>query len=286
MHDTTELFCFVYDFCSVFELWWHKQLVCCGVIKRNRPCKIHLCEIVTLMIMYHESGMKCFKSFYFHVLKHHSRDFNLVCYDRFVALVKRALPVIVMLLYALMGEHTFIKFVDSTPYRVCKYSRRFQHRVFKGLAASSKNSLGWFYGLKLHFVFNAYGEIIRLAITPANVDDRVELKQMAKGLFGKLFGDRSYLGAALFRELFEDGLQLITRLRRNMKNILMSTHDKLCLGKRMVVESIFSSIKSCGTFEHSRHRNVANAFCHIFTALISYQLRELKPTLLAQHTLT
>ena len=45
----------------------------------------------------------------------------------------------------------------------------------------------------------------------------------------------------------------------------------------MTIESIFSSIKSCGTFEHSRHRNVINAFVHILCALIAYQLRPIKP---------
>ncbi|MBP9682946.1 MAG: transposase, partial [Bacteriovorax sp.] len=89
-----------------------------------------------------------------------------------------------------------------------------------------------------------------------------------------------YIGAELFKDLFSQGLHLITKIKRNMKNILMDVTDKIWLKKRMIVESIFSSIKSCGTFEHSRHRSVQNAFCHIFSGLIFYQLRLIKPSFL------
>ncbi len=157
-------------------------------------------------------------------------------------------------------------------------ARKCSHKVFEGLAALSKNSLGWFYGLKLHFLFNDKGEIVRLSITPANVDDRKGLKGLLGGLMGKLFADRGYRGKDFFEELWNQGLQVINRIRKNMKNKLMPLWDRFYLDKRMTVESIFSSIKSCGTFEHSRHRNAINAFCHIFCALIAYQLRPLKPT--------
>lgn len=59
-------------------------------------------------------------------------------------------------------------FADSTPYAVCRAIRRYSHKVFEGLAALSKNSIGWFYALKLHFLFNDKGEIMRLSITPTD----------------------------------------------------------------------------------------------------------------------
>ena len=67
-----------------------------------------------------------------------------------------------MFFATLKGEVTDILFADSTPYSVCKTARRFGHKVFKGIAALSKNSVAWFFGLKLHFVFNDKGEIVRL----------------------------------------------------------------------------------------------------------------------------
>lgn len=280
MIDYDVLFCFVDDFSKAFVGWWQKMLLQGDGErkKRNRATRLHLSEIITIMLAYHESGYRCFKDYYGFVMFHHRKEFpNLVSYDRFVALMKRAFGIVMMMFAALRGKPTHIMFADSTPYAVCKVVRRYGHKVFEGLAALSKNSIGWFYGLKLHFLFNDQGKILRLSITPANVDDRKGLKGLLAGLLGKIFGDRGYLGKDFFEELWQEGIQMITRIRKNMKNKLMPLWDRFYLDKRMTVESIFSSIKSCGTFEHSRHRNVVNAFCHIFCALIAYQLRPLKP---------
>lgn len=279
MIDYAVLFCFVDDFCKAFTGWWRKTLLeGCGEKKRrNRATQLHLSEIITIMIGYHESGYRCFKDYYRYVFYYHRADFpKLVSYDRFVALMKRTFGVVMMLFAALRGEPTEIMFADSTPYAVCKAIRRYSHKVFDGFAELSKNSIGWFYGLKLHFLFNAKGEIVKFSITPGNVDDRKGLKGMLQGLMEKIFADRGYLGKQFFEDLWQEGIHLVTRVRKNMKNKLMPLWDRFYLDKRMTIETIFSSIKSCGTFEHSRHRNVTNAFCHILTALIAYQLRPLK----------
>ncbi len=278
MLDFTETFYFIHDFCKAFEKWWEGKLLTYGLRKRKRRCKLHLSEIITILIEYHRSGFRCFKDYYFHVMHYHRKDFHsLISYDRFVALVKRALPAIMILFDCLKGEITDILFTDATPYKVCHHKRGYCHKVFGDLACKSKSTMGWFYGLKLHFIFNKYGEIVRVLVTPANLDDRKGLRFMTKDLVAKIFADRGYLGKDFFKELFERGVEVVTGIKKNMKNILMSLWDKFYLRKRGNVETIFSSIKSCGTFEHSRHRNVENAFCHIFSALISYQLRPTKP---------
>lgn len=281
MLDFTETFYFIHDFCKGFERWWEEKLLTYGLRKRRRRSKLHLSEIITILIDYHRSGFKCFKDYYGHVMYYHRKDFtNLISYDRFVALVKRALPAIRILFDSLKGEITDILFADSTPYKVCHHKRGYYHRVFGNLACKSKSTMGWFYGLKLHFIFNKYGEIVRVLVTPANMDDRKGLKFMTKGLIAKIFADRGYLGKDFFKELFERGVEVVTGIKKNMKNMLMGLWDKVILKKRGTLETIFSSIKSCGIFEHSRHRNVENAFCHIFTALISYQLKPIKPAFL------
>ena len=278
MIDYAHLFCFTDDFLKYFHTWFQKLLLASGTKKRNRATKLHISEIITILLSYPESGFRCFKDYYAYVSFYHRGEFpNLVSYDRFVALIKRCFPIVVMFFAVLRGDITEISFADSTPYAVCKTIRRFSHKVFKGIAALSKNSVGWFFGLKLHFVFNDKGEIARLSITPANVDDRKGLKGLIQGLTGKIFADRGYIGKEFFEDLWKEGIHIVIRIKKNMKNKLMSLWDRFYLDKRMTVESIFSSIKSCGTFEHSRHRNVINAFVHILCVLISYQLRPVKP---------
>jgi len=128
-------------------------------------------------------------------------------------------------------------------------------------------------------IFNTHGEIVRLAITPGNINDKTPVLDMAKGITAKLIGDKGYLSRKLFQQLFENGVTLITKTKKNMKNILMDTADKLMLMKRYFIETIFSSLKSLNTLIHHRHRSPINALAHLIAGLINYQLRTDKPSL-------
>ncbi|AFC72336.1 transposase [Rickettsia rhipicephali str. 3-7-female6-CWPP] len=102
---------------------------------------------------------------------------------------------------------------------------------------------------------------------------------MIKNLFGKIFGDRDYISQKLFQQLLEQGVFIVTRVKKNMKNKLMSMLDKILLLKRSLIESVFSKIKLLSKFEHSRHRSVTNAFVHMIAALINYQMSDNKPSI-------
>ena len=92
--------------------------------------------------------------------------------------------------------------------------------------------MGWFYGFKLHLVVNECGELLGVRLTPGNIDDRKPVPKLAQRLFGKLFGDKGYLSQPLFDQLLARGVQLITLLRKNMKNRLIPLADRLLARKR------------------------------------------------------
>ncbi len=278
--DYDKLFYFVDNFCKGFEPWYKKQLLSDHSIKRRREGHLTLSEILTILIAYHQSGMACFKYFYLDLCRYYRHLFpKLVHYDRFIALIKKAFPALVCLLKSLAGEITEYLFIDSTPMAVCHNLREKRYKVFKGLAAKGKTSTGWFFGLKIHLIFNTHGEIVRLAITPGNVNDKTPVTEMVKGITAKLIGDKGYLSRNLFQQLFESGVTLINKIKKNMKNILMNVLDKLMLMKRSFIETIFSSLKSLHTLIHHRHRNPINAFAHLIAGLINYQIRDDKPSL-------
>ena len=58
-----------------------------------------------------------------------------------------------------------------------------------------------------------------------------------KNLGSKIYNspDKGYIGQDLFKTLWQRGLHLITGIRRNMKNYLMSMADKIMLRKRFVI---------------------------------------------------
>jgi hypothetical protein len=151
--------------------------------------------------------------------------------------------------------------------------------VFKGIAEVGKSTMGWFYGFKLHIVINDKGEVLNFAITQANVDDREPLKNESflKAVFGKLFADKGYISEKLTKILFVGDIHLITNIRNNMKNSLMTMNDKIMLRKRSVIETINDELKNICQLEHSRHRSFANFISNIVVGLIAYSFLKSPP---------
>jgi hypothetical protein len=148
--------------------------------------------------------------------------------------------------------------------------------VFKAYAGRGKSSTGWFYGFKLHPVINDCREICSFCLTPGNVD---VIDRLCREVKGKLFGDRGYICRELFECLYEQGIPLITRLRKNMKNVLTGMSDKLLLRKRAVIESVNDFLKNICQVEHGRHRGPVNFPVNLLAALSAYSFLPHKPSI-------
>ena len=237
---------------------------------------------MVIMILFHGSGYRCLKHFYLeHVTKHLRHLFpQLVSYNRFVELEKEvAIPLALFIKKVLLGKCTGISFVDSTPLRVCRNQRIHIHRTFRGIAQRGKCSMGWFFGFKLHLICNEMGELLNFVITPGDIDDRqpLEHKAFVEFLYGKLVGDKGYIGKELFQRLFVDGIQLITKLKSNMKGAIMSMSDRLLTRKRAIIETINDELKNIAQVEHSRHRSFDNFIVNMLGALAAYCFFPKKP---------
>jgi len=221
---------------------------------------------MTIILLFHHSGYRCFKWYYQRYVCVHMRTYfpTPVSYNRFVELMSYALlPLLVYTCGFRRGRCTSIGFVDSTVVKVCHNRRIYGHNVFKICVARGKSSTGWFYGFKLPIVINDRGEICSFCLTPGNIDDRNidVIKVLCRELSGKRFGDRGYISPELFERLYEQGVQLITKLRKNilrknMKHKVMDMKDKLLLCKRAVIESENDFLKNICQVEHSRHRSI------------------------------
>jgi len=116
------------------------------------------------------------------------------------------------------------------------------------------------------------GELLSFMVTPGNVDDREPLKNktLVEQLFGKLVGDKGYISKDIFSKLFVDGIQLITKLRNNMKGQIMTLGDKILLRKRAIIETINDELKNIAQIEHSRHRSVTGFTVNLMAGLAAY----------------
>lgn len=277
-----ELFCAVDDFCQAFEPKWQQLLIGDGVRRRRRESQLCLSERMTILIRFHQSGYRTFKQYYEeHVCIYLRQEFPaLVSYARFVELMPQTLVPLMVYLHHCFGRCSGISFVDATALAVCRNQRIAQHKVFAGIAARGKTSMGWFYGFKLHLVANDRGELLACQLSPGNLDDRKPVPMLAQRLFGKLFGDKGYLSQKLVAQLLEnDKVHLVTFARANMKGNLLHQGDALLLRKRAIMESINDQLKNISQIEHSRHRSPLNFVVNLFAGLIAYCLQSKKPSL-------
>ena len=279
--DIVTVFCEIDDFCLAFEPIFRQKLIADKVRQRNRLMKMQLSEVMTITVYFHSSGYRNFKTYYLeYVQKTLNKEFpNLVSYNRFVELMSEVAMPLAVYLETRKGEGSGISFVDSTSIAVCHNRRIHSNRVFKGFAKRGKTSVGWFYGFKLHVVINHLGELLGIRLTPGNVDDRKPVPSLVKNLWGSLYGDKGYLSKQLTEVLDGQGLQLITKVRKNMKEKLLPVFDKLMLRKRAVIESVFDQLKNISQIEHSRHRSAANFLVNVLAGLTAYTFREKKPSL-------
>ena len=273
------IFCEMDDFCKFLSKELEVNFLESSKMAGRKP-KLTWSEILTITVYYQYSGFKNFKTYYNCYVKIHLKSaFNdLPSYNRFVELMQNAaLPLFLFFKLKASSDCTGISIIDSYPLIVCHIKRASSHKVFKK-AKKGKTSVGWFFGFKLHIVINNFGEIIDVLLTPGNVADnnKKTVNELTKNIFGKLIGDKGYIG--LFKELYEKGIQLIHKIRSNMKNKLMDMFDKLLLKKRGIVESTGNILKNTFNLEHTRHRSEKNFLTNIFSTLIAYYFKSNKPS--------
>jgi hypothetical protein len=279
--DIVTIFCDIDDFCRSLLAAGHLPLPAHSVPSQRRANSLSLSEVMTILVWFHASHYRTFKHFYLgSVLPSKPAEFpGLPSYTRFVELIPLTLLPLCAYLQTRKGQQTGIQFIDSLPIRVCHNRRISSHKVFAGLAQRGKSSMGWFYGFKLHLIINEQGELLGVTLTPGQVDDRRPVAKLARQLWGKLFGDRGYISQDLFEQLWAEGLQLITKLKRNMKNKLMPVLDKLLLRKRALIECVNDQLKNVSQIEHTRHRSAINGIVNILTAVVAYTFQPKKPAL-------
>src|SRR3954453_23218131 len=238
-----EGFCQFDDFCQVFFPPWEARLLRQGAQparKRGPQAGLAESEIMTILVLYHSSNFRHFKAFYEGVVLTLLRSAfpKAPCYARFIALTNHVWVPLTVFLLMRMGRRTGLYYIDSTPLPVCHPRRINRYKVFAGLAERGKTSVGWFFGFKLHLVFNHERQIVALTLTPGNVHDTPPVPQWTQGLIGKLFGDKGYVGQGHEHNMRRRDLARMTRVRRNRKRLPVSFLDKALLNGRNIVETI------------------------------------------------
>lgn len=280
MEDLTTLYYTVDNFWKLFQEEWEKHLIGFGKSKRGPEPELSMPEMMTIVILFHQSNYRTFKHFYSYICEFFRHYFpRLISYDRFVYLMKNLFIPLFGYLLERKGVITGIAFIDSTSIKVCHNKRIPRNKVFKGLAKRGKTTAGWFYGFKLHLIINDKGEILAFQVTPGNISDVSMVDILSRGIGGKLFGDKGYVSAELGKILLKRGLELFTTLRSNMKQKLLSVENKILLRKRSLIETVNDQLKNISQIEHTRHRGIGNFFVNLLAGLAAYSHQQKKPSL-------
>lgn len=242
-------------------------------------------EIMSIIIFYQYSGYKCFQYYFEEMVQHDLKSYfpAQVKYKRFLQLITKSVPYLYVFSkwQCLQSVFTGIYFIDSKKLPVCHNRRIHNHKVFKDLAQRGKSSTGWFYGFKIHVVINNLGQVMNFVITPGNVSDSNPdtLRHVLLKLKGNCYGDKGYL-SKIFEELYLEGLKLVTKIRKNMKNKLVPIKEKYQSFKRAVIESAFDIMMSVFDIDHTRHRSPQNGMAHMLAAVAAYSFMDQKPAVL------
>ena len=286
-----EIFCEVDDFCKLHDDYLRSKALSEGLKLTNNTgpkSQLSSSEVLTIIIFYQLSGMKNLQYYYRRLVQPILVSYfpNLVSYSRFVELVGEHAPLMWMFTQSqtLRSEKTGRYFIDSKRLPVCHNRRIKQNKVFQGIAQRGKSSTGWFYGLKIHLVINDLGQIVHFLLTSGSTADNQEkvLHHLLDDLKGDCYGDKGYI-SKLFEQFYQNGLKLVTKVRKNMKQLLYNFSDAIFLRKRGMIESVNDILMTVCDIEHTRHRSANNAFTHIFASLAAYNFLNSKPTLESQY---
>ena len=230
----TEIFCIIDEFCKHFDAENAGNLLedNSGVKRKRRVASLSDSEIMTILLYFHFGTFLNFKHYYLFFIKGSMKSYfpKAVSYNRFVELESRVF---------------------------------FQLIFFLNLGAFGRCN-------GITFVDSTIIPVCHNLRRNVSDKDPNVFKILAKRLYGKLFADKGYISQKLFDFLFEDGIQLVTGLRVNMKNKLMPFYDRMMLRKRYIIETINDMLKNTAQIVHSRHRSVSNFIMNHISTLGAY----------------
>ena len=155
MDNLVELYCHIDDFCKAYTAEQQQKMLKLksnsSKKPRNKPCKISLAEIITILVLFHQIRYREFKAFYYgYVCQWLKNAFpRLPSYNRMVELMEKAVyPMCDYLQFLMQGNCTGISYIDSTSLAVCDNHRIKRNKVFADTAGRGKSSMGWFFGSK------------------------------------------------------------------------------------------------------------------------------------------
>lgn len=242
--------------------------------KTGRKLALPIIETASLALFWHLQGIVTKKSVYDLLsLK------SFCSYKTFVVNINRFSPIALQII-ALIIHHNrqfahIIKHTDATDIPVCLLKNVDRHKTMKALASMSKNSRGWYYGMKLHLTTDFQGKMLAIRITSADGSDRQTAKDMNKDLWGVIILDSGYVSTDLQNEMNVEGRRIwLVKPYKTMKK-LATMLENLLYDTRMMIESNFRNLKLFLGLVSSMPRSITGYLANYVYAILALALKPL-----------
>jgi hypothetical protein len=179
-----------------------------------------------------------------------------------------------LILASLFGPTKDWNAFDGLPLPVCRNIRAARDRRFGGEAAwsfcAAKNEM--YYGFKAGMLMNSCGEIYRLWLGSANVDERQMLHGIVFDMPGLLFADKGLISPELVLALVERGTDLVTPFRRNMLDMRPQWVVAQAMRLRRLIETAFSRLTDGFSVARTKGRDFWRWSARVRRKVLSYNL--------------
>ena len=230
----------------------YQQAVPTSVSQRRNVgmAKMSDSEIITLSICGELLGIDSENAWYSFVKRNFRHLFPRLCCRTRLNRTRRALLQVTELRqklaqsFPIPSSRYFV--IDSFPLPVCKFGRARYCRSFRADGANygrypSKKET--YFGFKVHALVTLEGYITAFEITPASVDDREGLRDLVENHLGLvILGDKGYAGEAVFDDMRQKGICLMSLKPSNYKKNWPTQIRQLIFRFRRRVETVFSQL--------------------------------------------
>jgi hypothetical protein len=232
-------------------------------------------EVLTLQLWGEMEGLPSDAAIWRHAVDHWRMWFPHIGsewnFTRRCANLRGLMDKILTLMFGPTGDWNVF---DGLPLPVCQLVRAIRDMRFRGEAAwgfcAAKDE--HYYGFKAGVSMNSRGEIYRLWLGPANVDERDMVGSTAFGMCGLLFADKGLISPLLKDLLQGRGIDLTTPLRKNMRDTRPEWLVRQAMRLRRGIETTFSRLTDHFGIGRTRGRDFWRWSSRILRKILAYNL--------------
>ena len=166
-----------------------------------------------------------------------------------------------------------LSIIDGFPIPVCGFRRAYFSKLFKANADfgyCAAKDLRYF-GFKGHLLVDEKGLVLDCAVATANIDEREMIFDMSSVAGSNLLGDKGYICSKDRKEeLQNEGVNIHTPLRSNMKDDRPKEFVKIINNKRRLVETVIGQLSERFNMEKVRARDMWHLTVRIGRKLLAH----------------